>query len=66
MTDRRRNDDTEIMQIGPHGAPWQGPPPVGSTPKYDRSTIIMSAIAAGTLVVLCGILAWFLAEVIPG
>ena len=47
----------------PRGA-WQSPEP--ETRQSERASIAIAAIAFGSLVAICGILAWFLAEIIPG
>lgn len=58
--------------LRPHGAPWQGPPerrrladlPVDVwTPKI---TILILGMILVALLVMCGIAAWFVAEIVPG
>lgn len=69
---RHPDDDrpTEVFpRVGrPHGAPWQGPPPKRDRPPphFDRSMVAVIAILAAAMVIICGIAAWFLGEVIPG
>lgn len=48
------------------GMPWQGPPRPQPRPRYDRSQLWMAGIFATAIVIIVGICAWFLAEVIPG
>jgi hypothetical protein len=50
----------------PYAAPWQGPPPPRVTPRYDRSQLWLALIFSTAAVIICGIAAWFLADVIPG
>lgn len=52
----------------PHSAPWQGPPPErisGPRQLTARELLAMLGLLLGALVIICGIAAWFLAQVIP-
>jgi len=51
----------------PHAAPWQGPPPDrwNAAPRYDRSMITIVGMLLLAIVVICGITAWFIAELVP-
>ena len=56
----------------PHAAPWQGPPPQRPAPDTPwspwtpKTALAAFAIGAVAVLIMCGILAWFLADVIPG